>query len=536
MGDAVIVIGDDKKRSWGTVLIVVGVAVVIALLALLLYHPTGAAYLVITIYNPSNQSTANPHVQPITMSCSFLQELWNKTIGHAPTCQDIAYNVTFIEDNQVLPAYPIVSGDSITWWVKMPAIPAMSSVNVTMILGNPSSITSPQNVFLIYGNISSFQPGYIYTLNTTSGITTIYNPSGVYPFIYVANGSAWLFTPNANPSSNGFSATPIGSGYLSIAALPNGQYLVSVVQKFYAPFNTTYQPINLTGTYVITCTPQSVLDELSGLGAAYVTSLMTPPPWNGSLPQISTNPYYIQLPQCRISSNPYGGKTGTYNILNCLAINNGGVWSMIRFYYQPGEDGVILSLQNAQYSSSPSDWSPWVYIGTNGYLYVGDWAGFSAVQVSFQLAPGWHTLIVGEYYSSGTYYIVAYLDTPSNAKITTTTILPQLFGQYSSYPYGYVGVGYSGGAWPSTNQAWFFFDGVIAYVVLYPGGTSVGSPLVNNAFSIVGQTHNYVFGYAIDYPPNGVEPIIVSIHVGTPGWVPTQPVGAASYSVHVISP
>ena len=534
--NTVVVIGDNERGRKKTLLIAVGVIALVFLLALLFYRPTSVVYLVITIYNPGNQSTANPHVQPITMSCAFLQELWKKVHGYLPTCQDIAGNVTFIEYGQVLPAYPIVSGNSITWWVRMPAIPAGASVNVTMILGNSSSITSPQNVFLVYGSITTLQPGYIYVLDTLNGVTTIYNPSGIGPFIYVANDSVWVFTPNTNPTYNGFTATPIGNGYLSIAATPSGQYFIGAALDFYAPFNVAYQPINLTGTYAIEYTPQSVLDALAGLGAAYVTPLVNPPPLSGyTAPQVRTNPYYIQLPQCNITSNPYTGINGTFGLLNCLAIKYNGTWAVIRFYYQPGVEGAILGFSNAQYPSGCSAYTPWVYVGTNGSLYFGDWVG-SLFQVSFPLTPGWHTLIGGEYYSDGTYYVYACLDTVFNCKVTSTTNLPQLFSAYGNYPYSDVGTGDSVGAWPNTNQNWFFFDGYVQYIAIYSGGSSEGSYLIGKGvFNIASQTYNYAFGYAIDYPPNGVEPIIVSIHVNVPGWAPTQPVGTASYSVHVIN-
>ena len=497
--------------------------------------------LTLVIYNPSNQPTNNPHDQPITMSCPFLQALWQESLGYTPSCQSIAYNVTFMEDGQVLPAYPVVNGDSITWWVRMPAIPAMSSVNVTMILGNSSSITSPQNVFLIYGNISSFQPGYIYTLNVTRGITTIYNPSATSAFVYVANNSVWLFTPNSNSTINGYAANLIGSGYLSIAVTPGGQYLVGAQPSLGAPFKNTYQITSLSGIYSIVYIPQSVLDALAGLGAAYVTSLVNPPALSGyTAPQVHLNPYYLQLPQCSISSNPYpNGKTGTFSLLNCLAINNGGTWAVIRFYLPPGGMGTILGFQAYSYPIPyPYGWSPWIYVCTNGYLNIVDYFGANGYD-TLSISPGWHILIAGEYYSGGTYYITAYLDTPSNNKTVTTTLLPQLFGFNYIFPYGYIGTGFTNG-WANGNGGYFFFDGVIAYVALYPGGSSEGTSLINNGvFNIASQTQSTVPGFAIDYPPDGIEPIVVGAYVSTPVGLsillPSQ-LGIINYAIHVAQP
>ena len=263
----------------------------------------------------------------------------------------------------------------------MPGIPAMSRVNVTMVLGAQSPLTNPASVFLVYGNISSLQPGYIYMLDATvsSGIITIYNPSSAGPYVYIADGSAWYFTPNANPTSNGCTANFIGilSGYLSIAVPPSGQYLVGATPSWGEPFQGTYQPTPLTGTYGIAYTPQSVLNALSGLGAAYVTPLVNPPTLSGyTLPILSTKPYFIQLPQCSISSNPYGGGTGTYGLLNCLAINNGGVWAVIRFYYAPGDEGGLLGFIAYQYPNTVITYTPpLVSIVNNGDFYFGAWYG-----------------------------------------------------------------------------------------------------------------------------------------------------------------
>ena len=600
MYDTVIVIGggDDGRKK--TVLVMVGVAVVAVLLTLALvpvfYHPpskpcptnatspvnatcppcptnvtrpcptnitqpatapcpnatspvnvtlpvnvtmTQALYLV--IYNPSNQPTASPHDQPITIPCTFLQSLWNESFGYVPSCQTIADNVTFVENNQVLPAYPFISGNLITWWVKMPGIPAKTSVDVSVILGNSSSITSPANVFLIYGSISSLKPGYVYVLNTTGdGVTMIYNQSSISPFIYVVNGSTWLFTPNNNQAGNGLVASYIGSGYLDIAVTPSGQYLVSTTQSPYAPFQSGYQLTSLSSTYSIVYIPQSVLDELSGLGAVYVTSLVNPPPYGNSLVLTSTNPYFIQLPQCSISTNPYGGAVGTYGLLNCLAIEDGGTWAVIRFYYQPGDKGVLLSFQNAQYSSSPSGWTPWVYVGTNGILYVGDWekVGTNPWQVTFSLVPGWNTLIVGEYYYGGNYYLVAYLDNSSNSKAAVPTpYITQLFGLGGPFQYSDVGTGYAAGAWPSTNGGWFFYTDVIDYIALYGGGASVGTSLASKVFSIASQQESSVPGYAIDYPPNGVEPSVIVIYLKTPSGLTTllpSQLGIINYEIRIV--
>ena len=179
--------------------------------------------------------------------------------------------------------------------------------------------------------------------------------------------------------------------------------------------------------------------------------------------QFNNNSAY-QMPQCTISSN-------TYSLLNCLALQKNGTWVVIRFYYQSGDEGAILGFSTAQYPSTPNGYAPWVYIGTNGYLYFGDYASGVFLQVSFPLTPGWHTLVAGEYFSGGTYYVYACLDSASNCQSDSTTNLPQLFST-GSWSYGDIGTEYAGGGWVNTNHNWFFYTGDIEYIALYAGNTT----------------------------------------------------------------
>ena len=50
---------------------------------------------------------------------------------------------------------------------------------------------------------------------------------------------------------------------------------------------------------------------------------------------------FWQLPQCNITSNPYGGHTGTYGLLNCIAIQNGAISAVVWFYVPPAGQGVL---------------------------------------------------------------------------------------------------------------------------------------------------------------------------------------------------
>jgi hypothetical protein len=175
---------------------------------------------------------------------------------------------------------------------------------------------------------------------------------------------------------------------------------------------------------------------------------------------------FWQLPQCNINNNPYGGSTGTYGLLNCIAIQNGAISAVVWFYLPPGGQGALLSFQNNQYPNSPSYYTPWLYVGTNGYLYAGDYAG-GIWQVSTPISPGWHMAVIEEWAAStsGPYYVSLYLD-GALVGSTSSTNLPQLFGSGGPYPYNDIGTGFTG-TWPATNGTWFFFNGAIAYIALY---------------------------------------------------------------------
>ena len=245
----------------------------------------------------------------------------------------------------------------------------------------------------------------------------------------------------------------------------------------------------------------------------------------------------FQMPQCNISSNPYGGTTGLFGLLNCIAIQNTGITAIIRFYLPPGGAGPLIGFDTVAYPSTPSSgWDPWVYVGTDGDLYFSEWAG-GTVLMNLPISPGWHTVVVSEYYSDGQYHMLMYLDSPSNYVSYVTSALPQMFG-LGQYPYSYVGVEYSGDL-PATTGSWFFYDGVIDYVALYPGGPSVGTKLINNGVFNIASQQETPTGYAVDYPPNGVEPVVAGVYASTPMGLsillPSQ-LGIINYAIHVAHP
>ncbi len=182
------------------------------------------------------------------------------------------------------------------------------------------------------------------------------------------------------------------------------------------------------------------------------------------------NKYILwQLPQCNITSNPYGGYTGMYGLLNCIAIQNGAISAVVWFYEPPGGYGVILSFQYPyQYPNSEAHRVAWLYILPGNTLGVGDWTSPGYWGIKTPISPGWHMAVVEEWAAStsGPYYLALYLDGQSIGQ-TTTTYLPDMFGYESNFPYDDIGTGYSGPGFGYPSVNWWFFNGAIAYIALY---------------------------------------------------------------------
>jgi len=189
---------------------------------------------------------------------------------------------------------------------------------------------------------------------------------------------------------------------------------------------------------------------------------------------ISSGPYAFQLPQCNITNNPYSGggyvgTTGTYGLLNCIAIQNGAISAAVWFYLPPGGYGVILSFQSPyQYPNSEINRIAWLYVLPGGILGVGDWTSPGYWGIKAPISPGWHMAVVEEWASStsGPYYLALYLDGQFIGQ-TSTTYLPDMFGYESNFPYDNIGTGYAGPGFGYPSVNWWFFNGTIAYVALY---------------------------------------------------------------------
>ena len=208
--------------------------------------------------------------------------------------------------------------------------------------------------------------------------------------------------------------------------------------------------------------------------SALATTYQVFQPTNPSISSSNTQGYLAQLPQCSISSNPYGGATGTFGLLNCVAIKYGAISAVVWFYEPSNGMGGLLSFQNNQYSGGPTNYDAWLYVGANGYLYTGDWDGSAIryVSTSSAISTGWHMAVVEEWAAStsGPYYLALYLDGKYIGQVSTTSLV-QLFGRAANSPYNYpysdIGTIFTMGEWASAPSKWWFFNGTIAYVAVY---------------------------------------------------------------------
>ncbi len=248
----------------------------------------------------------------------------------------------------------------------------------------------------------------------------------------------------------------------------------------------------------------------TALGASKATLLISNNPNSG--------PYAWQLPQCTITSNPYGGYTGTYGLLNCIAIQNGAISAVVWFYEPPGGYGVILSFQYPyQYPNSEVNRIAWLYILPGNTLGVGDWTSPGYWGIKTPISPGWHMAVVEEWAAStsGPYYLALYLDGQSIGQISTT-YLPSMFGLYSNYPYDDIGTGYSGPGFGYPSVNWWFFNGVIALVALYNRVLTTGDVLAIYQGNLVTSGLVAVW-YGDDYnPSNGYWVSRIGGYTGAP--------------------
>jgi len=221
---------------------------------------------------------------------------------------------------------------------------------------------------------------------------------------------------------------------------------------------------------VVTTSLNTATNQIVATTATVPKTIYAFQPTNPSISSTNTKGYLIQLPQCYISSNPYGGATGTYGLPSCVALKYGAV-SIVVWFYVPSTStqGVILGMQSSQYTGSPATWVPALYIGTNGKLRFGEWSSSSGIQtLATSISPGWHMAVweEGGISSSGA-TLYGYLDGNLVGTLSLSGLAFTVGGVSPPPAYWDIGTGFAAGAWPNGNGGWFFFNGIIAYVAIY---------------------------------------------------------------------
>jgi hypothetical protein len=277
------------------------------------------------------------------------------------------------------------------------------------------------------------------------------------------------------------------------AAVYISSFSITSVSSPYADYtNTSALPYNATSgkTYVVTTGapwlyytgPLQINGGISGASTVIVMPYgVVPPttpaitlngtarmplvqgfnPTNPAVTLVPTSPgYYVNMPTCYISSNPYGGAAGTYGLYNCIATTYGALTAVVWFYLPPGGSGVILGFFGGGGAANL------LYVGYDGRLYGGDAVpGYAPNTISTALPPGWHMAAVEEWYSGGAYYYSLYLD-GSLVGQTSFSMPTLLFG--GGGPYGMNTVGFSpSGRWPGLAGPYSSYTGLVAFVALY---------------------------------------------------------------------
>jgi len=166
----------------------------------------------------------------------------------------------------------------------------------------------------------------------------------------------------------------------------------------------------------------------------------------------NTAGYPLQFPLCQITSNPYiSGATGTYGLLQCVSVEYGALSIVVWFYEPNGGSGILIGTNNQPYTSRANYYQRDIWIDTSGVLHGLNIATSSAIN------PGWHMVVLENWYSGGSYYDALYLD---GQLIGTSSGASSLFGAGNQL-YNYISTSWYPG------YGWFFFNGTIAYVAIY---------------------------------------------------------------------
>ncbi len=130
--------------------------------------------------------------------------------------------------------------------------------------------------------------------------------------------------------------------------------------------------------------------------------------------------------------------------------------TIVMWFKTDAANGVLFSMQNAQYPNTPYYWVPVIYI-LNGYLRgeYGWYGAINPISTSFKVNDGTFHMAVLIYNGTNDFLYVdgKYI----NSREVSSTFLDMA--------YQYIGTGYASGGWGLTG--WSFFNGTIDDVRIY---------------------------------------------------------------------
>ncbi|MEV5283126.1 HYD1 signature containing ADP-ribosyltransferase family protein [Streptomyces sp. NPDC052811] len=164
--------------------------------------------------------------------------------------------------------------------------------------------------------------------------------------------------------------------------------------------------------------------------------------------------------------------TSSYATLPSHALINSNTPGAVELWFKtttPG--GVLFSYQNASISSTPSNWTPALYVGTDGLLYGQFWDGrVSPMHSDATVSDGaWHQAVLTNDGKS-----LQTLNLDGKQVSTRSGSVPDIGDQDDVY----LGAGYIAGDWPAhqANNTQGYLNGSLAEVSLYwkqPSATAI---------------------------------------------------------------
>ncbi len=155
----------------------------------------------------------------------------------------------------------------------------------------------------------------------------------------------------------------------------------------------------------------------------------------------------------------FNGASSYANLPENYPFGTGSTFT-ISVWFKTTSDGVVLWNGNSEQVSSPSCYSPILYVNNYGNLAGGDWINSEPFNTTYFVANGkWNSVTIVQTPSEQILYL-------NGTEIATKTYSSSSL-QSCSPAYWTIGEGYTKGAWANTNQGNFYFNGYITNIQFY---------------------------------------------------------------------